>query len=298
VGTIDLNLLGVFIAVADTASFSEAARRLRLPKSTVSRSIARLEESMGVRLLHRTTRRVALSTAGQALHERVAPLLASVEKSLGELPELEESPSGVLRVTASVDFGATVLAEIATRFVARYPSVTLDLRLTNDVVDLVKERIDVALRLSSRRLEDSSLAARRAGELSLQLFAAPGYLARRGTPRSPRELDEHDWVVFRAARPVKLEGPGEGAQVTPRGRLVCDDMFFAREATRHGGGIGLLPSFLAESDVAAGRLARVLPRFAARGGHLWIVFPEARHVARKVAAFRDFLVESLRGRVL
>lgn len=253
---------------------------------------------MGVRLLHRTTRRVALSTAGAALYEKVSPLLASLERSVADVPELSEQPSGVLRVTATLDFGAAVLAALVPRFNARYPDVTIDLRLTNEVVDLVAEGFDLALRMGARRLKDSSLNARSLGQVSMQLFASPGYLARRTTPRTPRDLAEHDWVAFRRNAQVRLESASEVALVTPTGRVLCDDMFFLLEAVRHGAGIGLLPTFLTPSALTAGELVRLLPQWSTRTGYLWLVVPALRHVPRKVAAFRDFLLESLHPRML
>lgn len=291
--TVDLNLLPTFVAVAKAASFSGAARQLRVPKSSVSRAIAALEETMGVRLVHRTTRHVALSTAGTALYERVAPLLDALSDSVVELPEREEEPSGLLRITASVDFGATVLAELIAAFSRRYPAIGIDLRLTGAVLDLVQESIDVALRISNKPLADSSLYAKRLGEVSLKLYASPDYLARRGTPRTPDELTAHDWIRFRSIDVVPLSGPRGTVRVRPHGELSCDDMSFARSAVCAGLGVALLPTFLAEADLKAGQLVPVLPKLTMRSGTLWFVCPVARHLPRKVAAFRDFLVEHL-----
>lgn len=289
----DLNLLTVFEAVARTSSFSAAAKELRVPKSSVSRAIARLEAELGVQLLFRTTRQVSPSAAGTALYDRIAPLLRSVQSALGEVPEREELPSGLLRVTAPVDLGVLFLAEVVTRYTARYPAVSVDLHLTGRVVDLVGEGFDVALRVASR-LEDSTLVVRRAAPIVLQLFASPLYLARRGTPRSEAELSAHEWVVFRSG-PHKLRLTGASAAPGSSGRIACDDMLFLRDAVRAGAGLGLLPEFLAEPEVLSGALVRVLPRFERQAGYLHLVTPAARHVPRKVAAFRDLVVELLRA---
>ncbi len=170
-----------------------------MPKSSVSRGVARLEAALGVQLLFRTTRHVSPSAAGTALYDRIAPLLGSVKAALSEVPEREEQPSGELRVTAPVDLGVLFLAEVVTRYAARYPSVSVDLHLTGRVVDLVAEGFDVALRVASS-LKDSTLVVRRAAPIIVQLFASPLYLARRGTPRSEADLGEHEWVVFRSGR--------------------------------------------------------------------------------------------------
>lgn len=294
----ELDDLAVFVAVGESGSFSAAATRLGLPKSSVSRAIARLEASMGVSLVHRTTRHVALSTAGNALYEKVAGPIRAIRQSLGELPEREEAPSGHLRVTAAVDFGGAVLSEITARFVARYPGVEVEARLTNQNLDLVAEGIDVALRISLRRLKDSTLQARKACPIILQLFASPAYLARRGAPRQPRDLESHDWVRFRGAGPVRLEAQGEEAvAILPRGRIEGDDMTFVRGAILGGAGIGIVPIFLADADVLAGRLVRVLPKWNIPAGDLWIVSPGAR-APRKVTAFTDMVVETLKSRAL
>jgi DNA-binding transcriptional LysR family regulator len=297
-GTIDLNLLTIFAAVARTSSFSGAAKQLGLPKSSVSRGIAGLELAMGVRLVNRTTRHVALSTAGVALHERVSPQLSALVHALGALPELEEQPSGKLRITALADFASTVLAEIVARFIARHPAVEIELRLTTDLVDLVAEGFDLAFRNSRRRLRDSSLHARKVGSFAMQIFAAPSYLARRGSPRSPADLASHDWAIYSGITRLRLESAGAVADVEPRGRIVCDDMPFVRAAIGAGAGLGLLPTFLAEADVTSGALVRVLPRWAMPSGDLWIISTAARHAPRKVTAFRDFAIESLRARPL
>lgn len=288
----DLNLLTVFEAVARTASFSAAAKELRLPKSSVSRGVARLEAELGVQLLIRTTRQVSITAAGTALYDRTAPLLRSMTAALGELPERQEEPSGTLRVTAPVDLGVALLAEVVTRYAARYPAVSVELHLTGRVVDLVAERFDVALRVGAR-LEDSSLVVRRVTPIVLRLFASPLYLARRGTPRGEADLASHDWVVFRSG-PQKLRVSGAGAAGSS-GRIECDDLLFLRDAVRAGAGLGLLPEFLAEPEVVAGTLVRVLPRLERNAGHLHVVTPAAKHVPRKVTAFRDLVVELLRA---
>ncbi len=290
----DLNLLGVFDAVARTSSFSAAAKELGIPKSSASRAVARLEAELGVQLLFRTTRRVSLSAAGTALYDRVTPLLRAMKDALGELPEREEAPSGTLRVTAPVDVGVLFLAEVVTRYTARHPAVSVDLHLTGRVVDLVGEGFDVALRVASR-LADSSLVVRRAAPIVLYLYASPLYLARRGTPRTEGELDAHDWVAFRSG-PQHLRVPGAPA-AGRSARIVCDDLLFLRDTVRAGAGVGLLPAVLAEPDVAAGSLVRIVPRLERQAGHLHIVTPGAKHVPRKVTAFRDLVLEVLKARV-
>ncbi len=290
----DLNLLSVFEAVARTNSFSAAARELGIPKSSASRAVARLEDELRVQLLFRTTRKVSLSPAGTALYDRASPLLRSMRAALGELPETEESPSGTLRVTAPPDLGVLFLAETLTRYAARYPDVSVELNLTGRVVDLVGEGFDVALRAASK-LDDSTLVVRRVAPISLHLYASPLYLARRGTPRSEDELPQHDWIVFRSG-PQRLRAPGVRQATARPPRIVCDDLLFIRDAVRAGAGLALLPTFVAEADVLAGTLVRVLPRYERAAGNLYVVTAAAKHVPRKVAAFRELVVEMLKPR--
>ncbi|MBX3261822.1 MAG: LysR family transcriptional regulator [Labilithrix sp.] len=288
-----LDDLAVFVAVGETLGISAAAARLRVPKSSVSRALARLEDAMGARLVHRTTRRLSLSTAGAELLERAGPMVATLGETLRAAHEAEEAPAGRLRITCTVDFGATVLAEIVTRFMARHPRVEVDVVLSNSVVDLVRHGVDLAIRFSPKRLRDSSLVAKRIGSLTTMLVASPAYLKRRGAPRSPRDLAEHDWVTYSGVASIVLEAPEGAASLAARGRLRCDDMFFARAASRAGAGIVALPAFLAEEDVAAGLLVPVLPRWRASRGAMWLVSPASRNVPAKVTAFSAFLVEEL-----
>lgn len=280
----DLNLLPLFHAVAEAQGFSAAARRLGLPKSSVSRGIAALEAEVGAQLLQRTTRKVALTEAGSALYQETAPLLARLGQSLERAPRGEAEPRGVLRLSASVDLGAVLMGAALPRFVARHPGLRVELRLTNRVVDLVAEGFDAAVRASGRPLADSSLIARKLGNTEMQLFASPEYLRARGTPASLEAALGHDWVTFPRWKP-----PHALRKLAPA-RLLGDDFFFIREALRAGAGIGMLPVFLAREDLRSGRLSRVLPHWSETRGMLSLVYPQARHPPRKLVAFREFLV--------
>ena len=286
---IDLNHVRALLDVHQTGSFSLAARKAGVPRSTVSRAVAALERSLGVRLFYRTTRRVSTTAAGQALVDRVAAPIATLDASLEELPERADEPSGVLRVTSTVDMGAALLSEAVIRFTARYPKVEVELHLANALVDLVGRGFDLAVRVLARPGRDSSLVARKAGALAIGLYASPAYLVRRGTPRRREDLLEHEGIRFLGAR---------GLPVAKNARIVCDDMLVSREILRAGAGIGVLPSFLAEGDLAAGTLVRVLPQWDFRTGNVYIVVPGRVHVAPKVKAFRQLLFEMLQQRPL
>ncbi len=285
---IDLNLVRAFVGVHETGSFSAAAERLGVPRSTVSRAVSALEEATGVLLFHRTTRKVTTTAAGVALFDRVAPSLATLEVSLSDLPDAVEAPTGTLRLTTSVDLGTAVLAEAVARFTARYPEARVEVHLGRAVVDLVREGFDLALRSAPGPLRDSSMVARKIGVVAMQLYASPAYLGRRGTPRSLAELQGHESVALSGARDSPLDAA----------RIVCDDKFFAREVMRGGGGIGLLPAYLVDADLASGALVRVLPRWELRRGAVYLVQPGRKHVPARVTAFHALLVELFRQRPL
>ncbi len=292
-GVIDLDLLRVFVSVAESTSFTRTARKLGLPRSAVSRRISRLEQLLGVRLFHRTTRRVGLSTAGAALFERVGPSIASIDEAVRDLPEQDDAPAGLLRITAPVDLATSVLPEVIAQFAIEHPAVSVDVSVSNEMIDLVAEGIDCALRIATHELRDSSLVARRIGELAISVYASPAYLEGRRPIRSPADLTGHEWVVFRRSAPLRITSGKRSVQVDPRGRVETDDMLFAHHAVRRGLGLGALPTYLTDPDVAAGLLVRVLPRWTARSGQLWMVWPGARHVPRKTLAFRDAMVAAV-----
>ncbi|APR87273.1 Transcriptional regulator, LysR family protein [Minicystis rosea] len=291
----DLNHLSTFAAVAETTSFTEAARTLGVPKSTVSRAVASLEASLGVRLLQRTTRHVALTTAGQALIDRLGPRLAALTEAVQGLPELEDEPSGVLKLSATSDFATEILAEIVAGFCRRYPRITVQMGLSTRLVDLAREGYDGAFRLLGQRVKDSTLIGRKVGDLNVQLFASPAYLAARGTPKVPDDLLTHDCVVISGTGRFSLEGVMQ-VRLPVRPRIIAEDGFFVREAVRHGAGIGILPTFIVQQDVLDGKLVRVLPRWEMPIGGIYLVYPSGRHLPKKMAVFRDHVIATLRAR--
>lgn len=291
----DLNQLSLFVTVAEASSFTEAARRLRVPKSTVSRAVSALEASLGVRLLQRTTRSVSLTTAGRALVDRIGPRLAALTEAIDGVPELDAEPSGTLRITATADFGTEVLAEIIASFCRRYPRVHVDMHLSTRAVDLVKEGFDAAFRFLPKKPKDSALVMRKVGELALQFYASPVYLAARGAPRTPEDLSAHDCLGVAGPGPFSFEGASR-VRVDIHPKIVADDGFFVRELVRLGAGIGMLPAFLAEHDVLAGRLVRVLPRWVTLRGGVYLVLPSVTHLPKKTAALRDHVIAALEVR--
>ena len=288
---LDLNDLRVFVRVVDRGGFAVAARELGVPTSTVSRTIARLEASTGTRLLHRTPRSVRATSEGRAIYASVSEAVATLERAARSLEPATRRPKGVLRVTAPIDIGASFLADVAVAFGERYPLVQIDFALTNRAVNLVDEGFDVAVRAAAR-LADSTLVAKKVGELEHALYASPRYIERHGAPSSPRDLANHRCIVFRAkdlAKTWRLYDGKETIEVPVRAHMGGDDFSYLRAAVLASGGVALMPRLVCAKDEAAGRLVRVLPTFEAKGAGLYVLYPSAAHVPARVTVFRDFV---------
>ncbi len=288
---LDLNDLRVFVRVVDRGGFAVAARELGVPTSTVSRTIARLEASTGTRLLHRTTRSVHATSEGRAIYASVREAVGTLEQAARALEPASQKPKGVLRVTAPTDIGSWWLADVVVAFVERHPLVQVDLALTNRAVNLTGEGFDVAVR-AALRLADSSLIAKKLGDVDHALYASPRYIERHGTPSSPGDLEGHRCIVFRGkdlTKTWRLHDGKDTTEVVIRARMGADDFSYLRAAALAGGGVALMPRLVCAKDEAAGRLVRVLPRFEAKGAGLYVLYPSAAHVPARVTAFRDFV---------
>ena len=289
----DLNHVATFVRVVEEGSFTAAARALGSPKSSVSRSVAQLEKDLGVRLLHRTTRKLHLTDAGVAFHKRVSQALAEISEATNRTADLQREIRGEIRVTAPVDLGVWAIASIVTRFVRKHPNASVDVRLSSRVVDMVAEGFDLAVRAG--QIRDPSLVARRLGDLQLGLFASSKYVARRGRPSAPTEVASHDCIALRGEGGTinwrLTSTAGEETEIEPRGAVTADDLSFIKKAVLAGGGIALLPLFFCVRELRAGKLVRILPEWELVGSHLHVVYPSARYVPHRVIALRDHIVK-------
>jgi DNA-binding transcriptional LysR family regulator len=291
---LDLNDVAVFVRVVELAGFAKAARELGVPTSTLSRAVARLEKTTGTRLVHRDTRSVTATSDGHAFYTEVAPAVLALRHAARGVGSSGREPKGHLRISAPNDIGATFVAGLVTAFTERYPSVDVDVELSTRRVNLVQEGFDLALRASDQ-LSDSSLVARKAGELEGELYASPAYLKARGVPLTVESLESHRCVLFRPEQGQvtwKLEGPSGAVEQLVRGRIGGDDFLFVRAAALSGAGVAMLPRIVAVDDVSAGRLVRVLPAYTLRGAALYVMYAASRVVPAKIAAFRDFVLQS------
>ena len=226
----DLNDTAAFIRVVNEESFTAAAKALGLTTSHVSRSVAALEEELGVRLLQRTTRRVTLTDAGRAYFDRTYALIAALRSANEDIAQAGKEPRGIIRLTATMGFSVSFLPAVVADFIDRYPMVQLDLLFTSQPLDLVKENIDIAIRTG--HLKDSSLVARRVGRMVFGLFANPKYLRRRGTPKTLADLQQHDCLHYRPAGRYgwKLTDGSKKETVAVTGPLLVDDTVFMHQA--------------------------------------------------------------------
>lgn len=290
---IDLNDLRVFSSVASLRSFSEAASTLGMPKSSVSRAISRLEQTLMIRLFQRTTRDVALTQAGQALYDRSRELLAGLEEVAAFTASFAQAPRGKLSISAGIGFGINVLGRQLPGFLERYPDVSVSLDLTSRNAELVSEKVDVAIRMGP--LADSALVATRLGTLTQYLCAAKSYLDRVGRPREPRDLLSHQIIDLPTAtgrpRTWRLTRSDETEAIEPAARVEVNDVLTICTLVKRGSGVATLTAYLCGDDILAGNMERLLPEWSLPPLPVSMVFPSRREVSPVVRAFVDYMKE-------
>lgn len=286
-----------FAAVVDAGSFVRAAEALQVSKTAVSRLIAELEARLGVRLLHRTTRKLSLTEEGEVFHARCKELLAGVEEAEAEVTARADEAIGLLRLNVPVSFGLTHLAPLWPAFLQQHASVTLDVTLSDRIVDLVDEGYDLAVRIA--QLPVSSLVSRRLTSTRLVLCATPEYLRRHGAPAHPADIARHavfSYTLLAMGEHWVFEGPQGpvNVEVTPRMRSNSGDTCCAA-ALQHLG-IVLQPSFMVGNYLRSGALVEILPDYRSLELGVYAVYASRKHVTTKVRVLIDFLVESFRIR--
>jgi DNA-binding transcriptional LysR family regulator len=295
--TLSLDLFAVFARVAETGSFSRAARDLGLSKATVSKRVAELEAALGVALVARTTRRAALTEAGERALVRAQRIVEEADAARDEAVEARSAPKGRLKVAAPLSFGLLYLADALPAFLTAYPDINLDLALADKTVDLIGEGFDVAVRI--RPPEDSSLVMRKLAPVHTHVVATPDYWRRHGRPSRPEDLSQH--TVFTYANTPqnvawRFDGP-DGERVTVRldARVIYDNAGAIQASLCAGLGVARQPDFIAWQDLASGRLEPVLEEWESQDMWLHILTPPGRNPPRKVRAFSDFMHERFGG---
>lgn len=280
----NLDAIPVFVKVVEAGSFSGAARLLNMPKTTVSAKIAALEKRLGLKLIQRTTRKLRVTEAGAKYFHHCANAVREMELGEAALQSSQSAPSGVLKVTAPVDIGHILLPRITRAYLARYPGTSVELLVSNRVVDLIGEGIDLAIRAGT--LKDSSLVAKRFLDTGATLWASPAYLKGLGSVSHPKHLAKASFVCFTGFSTLRLTNGKSAVDVPMAGRIVADDLEAIKALAVLGEGIAWLPDFLAADAVEAGSLVAVLPHWKSKAmGSIYFVYAGGKYASPKVQAF-------------
>jgi DNA-binding transcriptional LysR family regulator len=287
-----------FARTASLGSYSAAARALSISPSAVSKSVRRLETQLGVALFTRTTRAITLTTEGQELFQRALRLIEAAEEIEQTANSLRSEPVGRLRIAAPLPLGIHVIAPTLPRFRARYPDVVIDLRLSDRIIDLVEDGIDIAIRIGD--LADSRLLSRKLAVQRLCCFAAPAYLSARGAPHRPSDLEYHDTVALRyqssgMLMPWRFQTAERITEVQPDAAITVDASDALIQALLAGAGIGMTSSLLAGPHVARGTLVPVLDAFAVEQSAITAIWPESRRSTPSVRACLNFVQAEFQG---
>lgn len=281
----EMDSIVVFVKVVQAGSFTEAARMLAIPKTTASSKIARLEQSLGVTLIQRTTRKLNVTPAGQAFYKRCLRALTEIEAGQAEVSLAEQTPRGLLRITVPVDLAQSLLAPLVSEYLRKYPDVRVDIFSTNKKVDLVSEGVDLAIRAGE--LKDSTLIARKFLSSNVYLWASQTYLEKNGVPQKLEDLPKHQFLLLSMVRGTEYSFTDGHVKVDVelQGRLSASDFVTLKNFIIQGDGIGLAPQFLVEKEAQSGAVVKVLPDWYWGSGALSFVYPAQQFVPAKVQAF-------------
>ena len=293
-----LSEMEAFATVVDQGGFTDAAKKLGISKSAVSKHVSSLETRLGARLLNRTTRRVSPTEIGLAYYDRARRVLNDAGEADALVTSMQSAPSGMLRVSVATDFGVNHLSPILGGFLHEYPDITVNMVLDNRYVELISEGFDLSVRIGE--LEDSSMRARKLAETHKQMICSPSYIAEFGQPQRIDDLNEHKLLHYSNqsnGSVWKLTAPsGEKRQVRSAGWLTVNDGQSLLNAALGGLGIAFLPDFLYAEAFNDGRLVPAIPNMAPETLGIYAVYPPGRYTQPKVRAFIDFLVESFKDR--
>lgn len=295
----DLNDMLYFAEVVERGGFAAAGRALGIPKSRLSRRVSDLEAQLGVRLLQRTTRKLSLTEVGESYMRHCLAMREAAQAAADTVAQVQTEPRGTVRVTCPVTLAQTVLAELMPVFLERHPQVRVEMQVTNRVVNLVEEGIDVALRVRANLEDSGSMVVKRLDDARQVLVASPDLLARRGAPETLAELSRLDSMAMSAAdgrsslRLIGPDGREEVVQLSPR--YVADDLLTLKLAAVAGTGMCWLPDYMCQAELNEGRLVRLLPQWSTPRGVVHAVFPSRRGLAPSVRRFLDFLGEKVPG---
>jgi DNA-binding transcriptional LysR family regulator len=286
--------MGVFVRVVEDESFSSAARNMKLTPSAVSKLIGRLEDRLGARLLNRTTRRLSLTEEGHAFYQRCVPILSAIEEAERAVTELHSEPRGLLKINASTAFGQYHIEHLIPDFLALYPDLRIQLTLSDSLVNLVEEEVDVAIRIAD--MPDSSLIARKLAPARRMVTASPAYLEKFGTPQTPDDLVDHNCLTLSFETSLnqwEFKGEGGPRRIRVSGNFETNNATALHSAALDGLGLMRTANFIAMSDIRRGALVPVLEDYETEGNaNIYAVYPHNRHLSPKVRAFIDLLTDT------
>lgn len=295
----ELATLTIFVEVMRRRSFAAVARAQGVTPSSISRCIANLEEELGVRLFHRSTRSLEPTEAGMIYFERISPAVAELESAVQLVTDVNKEVKGTLRVTAATVYGEIAIVPLLPRLAATYPQLSIELLLTDTYLNLVEERIDVAIRLGT--LQDSAYIAKRVCDMTFHVCASPEYLQRFGKPAAITEIENHECLLFPRGNNLdwrfKHNKDGQVSRIAINGKYLITNSRAIRQCAIAGMGLALLPDWLVDDDIAAGRLVVLFPDYAADDeSAIWILYPSREYLPLKSRVFIDFLTESIQNK--
>jgi len=286
----DLNEMAIFAVVVASGSFTKAADKLKLPKSTVSRKVSQLEKRIGVRLINRTTRNLKPTETGKLYHEHCVKMLEQAEEADRVVNNMQAEPSGLLRISTPLSFGTPFFIGAIKLFLEQYPKVSVEILSDDKHVDLLEQEVDIAFRIGP--LSDSSLVARNLGTARLSLCASPEYIQNNGFPKNLNDLLNHK-CISHPNSPWVFNGPHGVTEIDPKSRMVSNDMEMLRKMALEGFGIAAVPQILISEDIRSGDLVTVLPESPFQERTFYLVYPSRREPPSKVMAFTDFIFSSV-----
>lgn len=296
----DLSVLQIFVEVMRHGSFAAVARERNIDPSSVSRTVAGLESELGIRLFQRTTRKLSPTEAGVTYFERVEPLIEEIQEAADIAKDISGNPKGTIRITASVSFGLKCIVPLLSKFEKNYPELTVDLLLTDSVIDLFTERIDVAIRLG--QLTDSTLIIQKLMETRYSVCASPDYLKRCGQPQTPNDIEKHNCLLFPLigfkTRWIFKDKTGNIQEIPVRGNTIISNAIALQQCAISGMGLTLLPHWLIDEDICNCKLVNLFPDYQVTATNFntaaWLLYPSRAYIPLKVRVF----VEELRKHVL
>jgi len=281
-----------FVRLAHIGSFTKAAKQLKIPKSTLSRRISHLEQALGVKLIERTTREIMLTDLGRGYVTHCEQIIENVEAANNYLSQVTSAPSGRIRVSVSIDTALIYMQDIFAEFILAYPDIELEVELTQRVVNLVEEGIDVAIRV--RNLKDSTMIARKIGSFEMGLYASSSFYQNQNIPKHPNELIDTDCIGMGVGTPHwNFSEQGKNIELLPKHRYRVNNAKMIQAAVVKGLGISILPKSTAQPLVKSGQLISLLDNFIGFQGEMYAVYPSRQYVPTRISTFIKFIIEQL-----